>query len=104
MNIGEAIQKIRKQRKVKQFTLAEECGITQTYLSLIESNQKEPNLSVLKKIANALEIPLPVLLFLSIDKDDVSTDKQEAFNLLFPSIKSLLNEFFSRDNTTDQNT
>jgi transcriptional regulator with XRE-family HTH domain len=89
------IKNIRKQKKLTQIEFASSCGITQTYLSQIESNQKEPNLSTLKNISNSLSIPLPILFFLSMTEEDVHPNKRKAFEIVSPSVKSLVNEFFS---------
>lgn len=94
MDLGSVIKKIRQDRKQTQTEFAEACGITQTYLSQIESNSKEPNLSTLKEIGKAINIPLPILFFLSINKDDVDPEKREAFELLTPKVKDLIGEFF----------
>ncbi len=95
MDLGITIKNIRKQKKQTQSEFASACGITQTYLSQIESNQREPNLSTLKLISNSLNVPLPILFFLSLDKDDVQQNKREAFEIISPSVKSLVNEFFA---------
>ena len=94
MNLGNTIKNIRKHKGYTQGEFALECGITQTYLSQIENNQKEPNLSVLKTIADKLSIPLPILFFLSITEDDVQLEKREMFNLIDPAIKKIINEIF----------
>ena len=74
---------------------AQSCGITQTYLSQIENNQKEPNLSTLKDISKNLDIPLPILFFLSLNEEDIPQEKRQAFEIISPSVKSLINEFFT---------
>ncbi len=95
MDLGNIIKKIRKQKGLTQSKLSSLCGITQTYLSQIESNSKEPNLSTLKKISQTLKLPLPILFFLSMTEDDVSVSKRKAFEMINPSVKSLVNEFFA---------
>lgn len=95
MNLGNVIKKMRKQKKQTQSELAILCGITQTYLSQIESNLKEPNLATLKKISENLDIPLPILFFLSLDESDIDPDKRKAFEIINPSVKSLVSEFFT---------
>lgn len=94
MNLGLVIKKIRQDRKQTQIEFATDCGITQTYLSQIESNSKEPNLSTLKQIGRAVEIPLPILVFLSLDKEDIDSKKKADFDLLAPKVKDLIDEFF----------
>ena len=61
----------------------------------IEYNQKEPNLSTLKDISKNLDIPLPILFFLSLNEEDIPQEKRKAFEIVSPSVKSLINEFFN---------
>lgn len=95
MDLGMKIKQMRKQKGLTQSSFASLCDITQTYLSQIENNQKEPNMSTLKRISEVLEIPLPILFFLSMDEEDVTPEKREAFKLVNPSVNSLVNEFFT---------
>jgi transcriptional regulator with XRE-family HTH domain len=95
MNLGVTIKNIRKQKGQTQSEFASACGISQTYLSQIENNQREPNLSTLKIISNELNVPLPILFFLSLNIDDIQQSKREAFEIISPSVKSLVNEFFA---------
>ncbi len=95
MNLGNIIKNIRKQKGQTQGEFARSCGITQTYLSQIESNLKEPNLSTLRAISESLDVPLPILFFLSMTEDDVQPNKRKAFEIVSPSVKSLVNEFFT---------
>jgi XRE family transcriptional regulator, regulator of sulfur utilization len=94
MNIGKVIKDTRKQKGQTQTEFALSCEITQTYLSQIENNSKEPNLSTLKKITANLDIPLPILFFISLNEEDISPEKRKAFEIINPSVKSLINEFF----------
>ena len=95
MDLGITIKNLRKQKGIKQISLAKMSGISQTYLSQIEHNLKEPNVSILKIIAKQLGIPLPVLFFLSLDYDDIMPEKRSAYDHLAPSIKSMITEFFT---------
>ena len=95
MNLGNTIKNIRKKKGQTQKEFASQCGISQTYLSKIENNSKEPNLSTLKTISKVLNVPLPILFFLSMTDEDVPENKKEAFKIINPSIKSLVNEFFT---------
>jgi len=94
MNLGNTIKSVRKQKGLKQNQFADLCEITQSYLSQIENNLKEPNLSTLKIISIQLDTPLPILFFLSLDNSDIEPSKEKAFQMIAPSIKSLINEFF----------
>ena len=94
MDLGYTIKEYRIQKGLKQNELADMCNLTQAYLSKIESNQKEPALSVLKSIASALQVPLPVLFFLSLTADDIEPKKRDAFKIIEPSIKGMIHNFF----------
>ena len=94
MHIGNAIKDLRQQRGFKQNEFAEKSGLSQSYLSLIEKGVKEPTLSILKQIANVLEIPMPVLVFFALDKNDISESKRDDYAMLEPSIKGLISDVF----------
>ena len=95
MNLGNIISNLRKSKGFKQGEFADICNITQAYLSQIESNKKEPNLSCLKLISEKLDVPLPVIFFLSIDKEDVPDKKKESFEMLQPMVKAFIKEVYS---------
>lgn len=95
MDLGQTIKDLRQEKKLTQEQLATQCGMTQTYLSQIERNQKEPTLSALKDIATSLEVPIPVLFFLSIDEKDIPPEKRDAFNSVGTTFKSVIHEFFT---------
>lgn len=95
MNIGESIQAFRKQKNLRQTHIADQCGITTTYLSQIENNKKDPTIATLKKICKAMDIPLPILLMLSINVDDIPQEKKESFKFIMPSIKQIIEDAFT---------
>lgn len=95
MDLGRAIKRLRQHQGKRQNSLADLCKISQTYLSQIENNVKEPNISILRIIAKELRVPLPVLFFLSLDENDIQPEKRGAFNHLAPSINSMIEEFFT---------
>jgi len=95
MDLGTVIRNIRKQKGLTQSVFSSQCGITQTYLSQIEGNLKEPNLSTLKSISEALNVPLPIIFFLSMNEEDISPEKRQAYEIVSPSVKSLVHEFFA---------
>ncbi|MEM8506698.1 MAG: helix-turn-helix transcriptional regulator [Bacteroidota bacterium] len=99
MQIGNTIKELRQKKGFKQVEFAESCGLSQSYLSLIEKGKKEPTLSILKRIASILGVPMPVLVFFSLDKDDIDDSKKEAYQLLEPSIKGLISDVFISETT-----
>ncbi|MDB5200041.1 MAG: hypothetical protein JWO92_2004 [Chitinophagaceae bacterium] len=97
MNLGETIKKLRKERGFSQSEFAKNCELSGSYLSLIESNDKEPHLSTLKRISKELNYPLPILFFLSIDENDIAPEKKEAFEMLAPPLNSIIAQLFNTE-------
>jgi transcriptional regulator with XRE-family HTH domain len=60
--VGLRIYTIRRQRRLKQWELAELAGIHHNMVSRIELAQTSPRLDTLRKIANALDVELWSLL------------------------------------------
>lgn len=94
MEIGTAIEAIRKKKGISQGELADKATITQSYLSLVENNVKEPKIKTLRKIAKALDLPLAILSFLSLTENDVAEDKREIFKGFMPHIKDMVEKNF----------
>lgn len=94
MNIGTVIKKARKKADLNQKEFAAACDLSQAYLSQIETNQKEPNLATLKSIAEKLELPLPILLYFSLEAEDISESKREAFLSINNTVNSIFSDFF----------
>jgi transcriptional regulator with XRE-family HTH domain len=58
VTLGNSIKLIRTAREISQRDLARDLKISANYLSLIESDKREPSLSFLKKLAKALKVPM----------------------------------------------
>lgn len=71
MDIGKAIKLCRVKRKISQADLAEAANISVSYLSLLERGKRDPNFSTIQSIAEALHIPLSILVFLAADKEEL---------------------------------
>mgnify|MGYP000845124289 FL=1 len=85
MNIGRAIKLCRNQKGFTKTKLAENSGLSVSYLTLLEQGKRDPNLSTLEKICLALQIPSTVLMFLAADADEkagMSTELSEKLSAL----------------------
>jgi transcriptional regulator with XRE-family HTH domain len=71
MNIGKAIKAFRKASGVNQMVLAELAGITQTYLSLIESGERVSSIQTIEAIAGGLDIPVSRIYIAAIGPEDL---------------------------------
>jgi transcriptional regulator with XRE-family HTH domain len=57
------VKELRTKRGLSQRELAKLAGITDPYITLLETGQrKNPSLTVLKKLAKALHVPVTTLL------------------------------------------
>jgi len=97
MNLGTTIAQLRKSKKISQEDLASMCNITQAYLSLIENNKKDPHLTTLKSISDALEVPLPVVFFMSLETSDIRNEKLKDYEILKPSMDGMIDQIFLND-------
>ena len=65
MNLGQILKLIRNNKGMTQQEMATLIGISQNYLSLIESNSKVPSSEKLSEFADALKISKEALIFVS---------------------------------------
>ena len=89
--IGKKIEKIRKERRMSQYQLAMDAGLSTSYIPDIEKGLKCPTVETLDNICYALHITLKDFFTEQTD-EVVSRDKLSALN---ESQKRLLNEFLS---------
>ena len=54
---GKVLRKLRVGKKLSQEKLAELCDLDRTYISLLERGLRQPTISTLFKIADALDLP-----------------------------------------------
>lgn len=71
MNYGKALRIIRSTRNLSQKQLSEVTKLDPSYISLIEKDKRTPTMDTLKKIADALNIPLYLFVLLASDKSNI---------------------------------
>ncbi len=57
---GKALRELRKEKGYTQETLALECGLDRTYISLLELGSNSPTLDTILAVCRALDTPLSV--------------------------------------------
>ena len=85
MNLGQAIKRCRKLRGLNQAELAEKSNISVSYLSLLERDKRDPTFSTIESIANALNVPVSILIFLGTsgeEIDELSPELREKLSYL----------------------
>lgn len=81
MDTGERIRSARNQRGITQKQLGKACGIDEANIRKYETGRQNPKLETLKKIADALEIPISDLIGIPIDEkamESVMRDSKHA--------------------------
>lgn len=72
------IKEIRKKKNITVYKLSKLTGISRTYLLELENNKKfNPSLSIMYKIANALEVKIDDLFYTELNLEEL---KQELNN------------------------
>jgi len=66
MELGKTIREKRIKQKIELEILAENCKVSLNEITNIEDGKKFPNISLLRKIAEALNVTAPNLLFDSV--------------------------------------
>lgn len=85
------IKKYRSILKYSQFTLAELCEVSASYISEIETGKKYPSVKMLERLVKALEVK-PYQLFL--DENDIDNFNKEGF---LSSFKERIHDQFVSD-------
>lgn len=63
IEIGKSIRRLRNERSLSQQELAEQADLTPSFLSLVENGRRRPSLAVLRRIADALQLPEEALIW-----------------------------------------
>ncbi len=62
LNFGNKLKVLRKERDLSQEKLADECGLHRTYIGGVERGERNPTLTTMKRIADALHLKINELL------------------------------------------
>ncbi|AIQ49281.1 DNA-binding protein [Paenibacillus sp. FSL R7-0273] len=68
MDIGSTIRAIRKRKNITIAQICELTGLSQGFMSQVETNKTSPSISTLENIAQALKVPLAYLLLKKEDR------------------------------------
>lgn len=71
MKIGKALKLCRSARDLSLEIVAERAGISTSYLSRLENDKREPTLAMIGKVADALDVPVPVVVFLAAEPGEL---------------------------------
>ena len=94
MEIGQVIGKLIKQKGMTQLEVAGKIGKSPTALSQIIKGAYSPNPDTLEKLCSVLEIPQPILYFLTISEKDIPEDKLDLYKMLAPALQDFVYRIF----------
>lgn len=101
MKFGSTIRQLRKKKGLNQQFLADRIGVTQTYLSLLESDRKTPSINLINSLSRELKIPPSILAYLTLDKGEISKNKHDAFEKINPLIEDLIQQILIDDENSE---
>ena len=78
VKIGETLKVIRKVNSINQKEMSKIVGVSQSYLSEIESGKKEASKLILEKYSEEFGIPISYIYMLI----EVNSDESKLFNIL----------------------
>ena len=90
MNLGKIIKSCRVSKGLTQSQLSELTDISVSHICLMEKNKREPTLSKLESIAQALNMPLSVLVFLASQNNEVDEFNKEQIEELSKNLMGLM--------------
>ena len=82
MNLSKAVRTARAAKGLSQKELAQAAQLDPSYVSLLESGKRNPSMGIVEAIANALDVPLYLLMLFGADDADLRfIDKMDAARL-----------------------
>ena len=84
--IGEKIRHIRKSKNLTIVELSEQINVTSGYISQIERNLISPSLAVLRRLSEALDIPLSDLFLKENNESVIMIQQNERTKVKFGNI------------------
>jgi len=98
--INEILRDLREKKEMSAEQVARMCQMsTQDYMWIEYAipAPKKPTEEQLKKLADALNVPFPILLFLSLEEDDVIASKRELFKKSQSTMYAVIETTFLKD-------
>lgn len=87
MSIGPAIKLVRLKLRLTPQEVYESAQLTQGFYNGLEHGRSSASIDTLKRISNALGVPLIVLIYYATDKKEIPKNQREYFQSIEPSIE-----------------
>lgn len=96
MKIGYAIKELRLRARISQKDLALNSKVTQGYISNVEHGKQQPTAKVLKRIAEALQVPPEIPVIMAMELKDTKPRLRTLYKQLKPAIDSFIDEYLNQ--------
>ena len=89
LSIGRAIKTLREANGKTLGALATEARLSVPYLSLVESDKRNPSVDSIRRIAKALDVPIDVFLLVSSGADSSLTTECDTTSRLVAILRDM---------------
>lgn len=90
MNYSKAVRMARSIADISQHELAKRASLNRSYISLIESGDRNATTETLEKIAAAMDIPTHLFTLLAVEESDKAAIGKEQIHSLGVALAKLL--------------
>lgn len=90
MHFGKGIAIVREARSMKLIELGKLCGVSHSYISLIEKGHRVPSTETLHAIAKALDVPVYLLMLLGSNAKDLRCITEEHAGIIGRELLAVL--------------
>lgn len=101
--IGDKIRSIRKSKNLTIVELSEQINVTSGYISQIERDLISPSLAVLKRLSEALDVPLSLLFTEDNEGNVITIQKDERTKVKFGNINVEIEFITPTSKSNDKN-
>ena len=84
--LGNVLRHLRMVRELSVKELAEKMDVSSTYISEVESNNKNPSLDMLNKYSEALEVKLSTIMTFNEEGEQIDYDFKKLLLLILEEI------------------
>ncbi len=89
-DVGKAIRIVRLAKGLRLNLVAKSAKVSAAFLSLVESSERQPSLEVLRRVADALNVPPEALVILSMSPSETLHSTDEATERLADAVREMI--------------
>jgi transcriptional regulator with XRE-family HTH domain len=90
MNYATGLRRARRKSGLSQRKLAKKAGFDASYITMIEAGRRIPSIEGIERLAEAMEMPVSLLLLSCADQADLRGIKEQKARRLFEQLLDVL--------------